>query len=436
MALYPALKKDIYFATLQRPEGTSVKIRDTTTQKNFKPTSDTVTLLSLCTGSRSVTDIVTLLSEQSGEPADTMAQGVEKILKTLQEKGIITMDTAPLEGAKAKHIKMKYPLEFAQVEITNRCNLSCLHCFNNSGSPYPNELTTAEIFSIIDTLSSLGVDNIVLSGGEPLMHPDLFEIIKHAREAPMTVTLFTNGTLITEEHIREFKKLNIRGFNISIDDVDENIHDTFRGKKGALRKTLRAVNLCKEAGFHVKISISLNQLNKDHILGILQYFKEHNLTEFGVTPVTYSGRGIDSLAVSPEECHDVWVNQFTYYKEHFPEVIPHLEGILGERCGIARDMVGIKSDGTIIPCPGSNRALGVGNIRDVDLEKFWVENETLETLRNITVKDDEKCRNCTYLTFCMGCVASAYLLWKEFRRYYPYLCASRMAYDEVFEILK
>ncbi|MBU7028525.1 MAG: radical SAM protein [Theionarchaea archaeon] len=436
MAQYPALKEDMYFATIQLPHTTVVKLRNTTTQKDFKSTSGAVALLELCTGTKSVTEIVNSLSELSGEPVETVAQDVEKILKILQEKGIIAMSTTPHKGATAKKIKMKYPLERAQIEITNLCNLSCLHCFNDSGKPHPNELTTQEILSVIDTLSSMGVDNITLTGGEPLMHPDLFTIIEHARKAPMSVTIFTNGTMITEEHVEQFKQLKVRGFDISIDSVDEKIHDRFRRQRGALKKTMHAVQLLKEAGFHIKISVSLSQLNKNDIADMLEYFKEQDLKTFGFSPVTYSGRGIDGLAVSPEECYPIWVEQLTYLKNEFPEALSEIHERTEGICGIAWNLIGIKSDGTILPCPGSNKVLGVGNVRDVNLKEFWDTNETLETLRRMNVKNDSICNSCKYVKFCVGCIASAYFMEGELRCYYPYLCASRRAYDEVIGLPK
>mgnify|MGYP001135855981 CR=1 FL=1 len=436
MAYYPALSEDIYFGVAKFPQGSLVKIRNTSTQREFKSTPATVDLLSLCSGTRSVADIIHFLSQQSGEPVESLTLEVERILEKLQVRGIISLNETPHAGPCVKRIKVKYPLQFAQVEITNRCNLSCIHCFNDSGDPHPHELTTAEILSTIDVISLMGADSIVITGGEPLMHPDLFEIVEHARKAPMTVSIFTNGTLMTEEHVRKFRALNVRGFNISIDSVDENIHDTFRGQKGALRKTLKAVQLLREAGFQIKISVSLCQNNKNRVVEILQYFKENSLTSFGFMPVTSSGRGIEGLAISPEECYYIWVELLTYLKEEFPEALTAIRGDMAETCSIARDLIGIKSDGTIIPCPGCSRSLGVGNVRNVNLEEFWDRNATLEALRQITVKEDEKCKECVYLTFCVGCIASAHTTSGELKRYYPYLCASRRAYDEVIGLTK
>ncbi|KYK29478.1 MAG: hypothetical protein AYK19_19690 [Theionarchaea archaeon DG-70-1] len=430
---YPVLKEDIYFAKIHTDSGLQVRIRNTTTEKDFKPTPDTVALLTLCTGTNTVDEIIAILSEQSGEPADTLVEDVTAIVKVLQEKGILTIATSPLKRSilPAKEIKGKYLTESTQIEITNRCNLSCVHCVNNSGEPCPDELTTGEILSLIDTLSSMGVQRIIFTGGEPLLHPDLFQILEHARKAPMIVDIFTNGTLLTEENVKKFKKLGIRQFAVSIDCINESIHDAFRGQKGALRRTLHGIKLLKEAEFPVRISISIAQLNKNDIIDTIMYLEEHDLKPYQMAEVNFSGRGLEGVAVSPEEYYQVMVEQLTYRKEFSNEIkAPVLKPEGG--CGIAQSEICIKSDGTILPCHACLRDMGVGNVRDVDLAEFWDNNETLEMFRGMRAENDTACRDCRYLAFCEGCIANAFTLERKIRSYDPYACARQKAYDTVF----
>jgi radical SAM protein with 4Fe4S-binding SPASM domain len=429
---YPVLNEDIYFAKLYNDSEFSVKIRNTTTEKDFVPTPDTVFLLELCTGTRGVPEIVERLSRRSGESPEYLTEGVTNILGVLEEKDIISINKTPLERKKVKKVDLKYPLETAQIEITNKCNLSCMHCFNNSGNPYPDELTTEEVLSVIDTLSSLGVYQVTFSGGEPLMHPDLYDIVEHARKSPMSVDIFTNGTLITEEVVEEFKALKIRRCNISVDSVTESIHDTFRGKKGALKKTLRGIMLLRESGIPFKLSICLSQLNKESITAILQYFDIRNQADFQIIPVRFSGRDVDGLAVSPEEYYEVLVEQLAYLKKEAPEGVFEFSKKTSGECSIARNTIGIKADGTILPCPACDREMGIGNIRDVDLAVMWEGHETLQTIRALNVNNDEKCSHCRYIPFCNGCVAGAFTIEGDLTCRHPYICALNMAYDSVF----
>ncbi|KYK33850.1 MAG: hypothetical protein AYK19_12845 [Theionarchaea archaeon DG-70-1] len=431
---YPVLKEDIFFAKIQSPSGMQIKICNTTTEKDFRPNPATVVLLDMCVGTHSVDEIIDILSEQCGEPREELTGEVEKILELLQEKNIITFKSTPLAKRipAAKKVNVRYPIEFAQVEVTNRCNLSCVHCANDSGDPLPDELTTQEIFSLIDTLSSMGVRKILLTGGEPLLNPDIFKIAEHARKSPMHVIVFTNATLITEKHIKKFKKAGVNRFGTSIDSMDEDVHDTFRGQKGALKRALHGITLLQKAGFPIEVNVSIAQINKDHLVDILKYFKELNLTNYKIAAVRFSGRGIESVVVSPEEFYQVLVDQFTYFKEEFPEEIPHVYPGEEEGCGIARDIILIKADGTILPCPGATMDMAVGTIRDVNLEEFWDNNETLEMLRNIRIGKDSTCAECRFLAFCEGCVANAFLRERRFRCYDPYTCAHYRAYEKVF----
>ncbi len=423
------LKEDIFYG---KQSGAKHIICNTTTEKEFEPNAATAALLDLCTGTTSISEIVAILSEQSGEPVEKVAASLDRMLTMLQENGIITVESTPFKkGAKAKNISVQYPIISAEIEITNKCNLRCLHCVNKSGDPYPDELTTKEIFAVIDALSALGVYQVMISGGEPMLHPDLFNIIEYARKAPMIVDIFTNATLITEEHIKKFKKLNVRRFCVSIDSMDERTHDTFRGKKGALKKTLQNVQLLKD-GFPVCPYVSVSQLNKEGISDLLQYFKDNNFTRFQVVPVRFSGRGVTGLSITPEEYYQIVVQMMEYLKREFPEGIrtsDKKEGV----CGIAKSMIGIHADGTILPCPGCIKDMGVGNVREEDLKTVWETNGTLETIRNITTRNAEECKACVYLSSCSGCMANAFVLERRFTCYDPYVCSLKRARDAVLQ---
>jgi radical SAM protein with 4Fe4S-binding SPASM domain len=427
---YPVLKEDIFFAKIYNDSGMQVRVRNTTTEKEFNPTPDTVSLLELCNGTSTIKEIVATLSEESGEPAEELTESVNNIMKVLQQKGIIRVgDTRLSQGmSPAKEVHRTYPTENAQIEITNKCNLSCLHCFNNSGKSCPDELTTEEILSVIDILSRMGIHRLTLTGGEPLMHPDLFDIVAHARNAPMTVTVFTNGTLLTEDHVRKFKELHVK-FAVSVDSCNPETHDTFRGKKGALQKTLHGLTLIKKAGLPVSVSVSLNRLNKDEIIDTIKFLEGNGFGDYQMAEVSTSGRGIDDVIVTPEEYYQVLVEKLTYEKkDRTPKTLaPKSEG----GCGIAQTLIYIKADGTILPCHACCGDMGVGNVRDVDLPTFWDTNKTLETIRGIRAAQDSTCRDCQYLPFCDGCIGNAFIFERSFRTYDPYVCARQRAYEAV-----
>lgn len=109
--------------------------------------------------------------------------------------------------------------------LIRRCNLTCKHCYATStDKDFPGELNTEQVFCVMDDLKSFGVPVLILSGGEPLMRPDIFEISQHAKEMGFYVGLSTNGTLITEENIADIAAMNYNYVGISLDGMRET-HD-------------------------------------------------------------------------------------------------------------------------------------------------------------------------------------------------------------------
>ena len=429
---YPVLNEDIYFAKMNTHAGVVIKVHNVVTQKDYRVNAATAAFLELCTGTHTLSDITETLSQRVDEPREEVEYEVKRVAAVLQKKGIIAIEETPLEKGRktVKNVNVLYPPYSAHVEITNRCNLRCMHCANNSGDPYPDELTTKEILSLIDSLSRMGVTRIVLTGGEPLLHPDLYAIINHARKAPMTVDIFTNATLITKEHVKKLKKSGVRKISTSIDSIDESVHDTFRGKKGALKKTLKGISLLQKVGFPVRISISVSQLNKDHIVDILKYLGELHLTDYQIVPVKYSGRGVTDIVISPEEYYAVLVDEYTYLKKERPRNI-HGPPQETDGCGIGEDGIYIKADGTVLPCRGCHIKMSAGNVRD-GLVELWNNNETLEMVRKMKTEDDSVCAECQYLSVCDGCIADAFIFEGSFRFYNPYTCVGQKAYNDVF----
>ena len=126
--------------------------------------------------------------------------------------------------------------------LTDRCNLSCTHCYSKSGPgrTTEGELTTAEAFGVIDDLAAMGVPLILFTGGEPLMREDLWELARHARSRGLKMALSTNGTLITPEVARKIQECGIEYAGISLDGARAETHDRFRNSPGAFEKACSA----------------------------------------------------------------------------------------------------------------------------------------------------------------------------------------------------
>lgn len=175
--------------------------------------------------------------------------------------------------------------------LIRRCNLTCKHCYATSADrDFPGELNTRDVFRVMDNLKSFSVPVLIFSGGEPLMRPDIFEISHRANELGFYVGLSTNGTLITDDNIRDIVDVGYNYVGISIDGKRET-HDRFRRKQGAFDEALRGIRLCRDAGIKVGLRFTLTQDNQQDLPSLLQLMDDENIDKFYLSHLNYAGRG-------------------------------------------------------------------------------------------------------------------------------------------------
>ncbi len=175
--------------------------------------------------------------------------------------------------------------------LVRRCNLTCKHCYSISADrDFPGELSTAEVYTVMDDLKAFGVPVLILSGGEPLLRPDIFDISRRAKAMGFYVGLSTNGTLIDESLIAPIADIGYDYVGISIDGIRET-HDRFRRKEGAFDLSMRAVRLCREAGIKVGLRFTLTQDNAHELPALLQLVEDEGIDKFYLSHLNYAGRG-------------------------------------------------------------------------------------------------------------------------------------------------
>ena len=175
--------------------------------------------------------------------------------------------------------------------LIRRCNLTCKHCYSISADTnFKGELSTQEIFKVMDDLKAYGVKVLILSGGEPLLHSDIFEISQRAKEMGFYVGLSSNGTLIDESNIAAIAEVNYDYVGVSLDGMRE-IHDRFRRSQGAFEKSLFGIRLCRDYGIKVGLRFTLTQDNVRDFPQMLQLMSEENIDKFYLSHLNYAGRG-------------------------------------------------------------------------------------------------------------------------------------------------
>lgn len=175
--------------------------------------------------------------------------------------------------------------------LIRRCNLACKHCYATSADiDFPGELDTQKIFSVMDDLKRFGVPVLILSGGEPLLHPHIFEISRRAKDMGFYVGLSSNGTLITQDNIDDIISVGYDYVGVSLDGMSE-IHDRFRRKKGAFDDSMRGIRLCRDAGLKVGLRFTLTQDNASDLPNLLQLMDDEAIDKFYLSHLNYAGRG-------------------------------------------------------------------------------------------------------------------------------------------------
>ena len=171
------------------------------------------------------------------------------------------------------HLPERFPLS-CQWEITCRCNLRCVMCYTdcfNRPDMIRNELSTDEIIRIMDELSDAGCVELCLTGGEVLARPDFFDIYEHAKAKGFLITLFTNGTLITEAVADRLAGLPPRRIEISLHGITERTFEEVTQGRGSFQRCMKAIHLLLERNLSLVLKTTAMTVNKDEILAIKQY---------------------------------------------------------------------------------------------------------------------------------------------------------------------
>lgn len=175
--------------------------------------------------------------------------------------------------------------------LIRRCNLNCKHCYSLSADvDFEGELDTEEVFMVMDDLKRFRVPVLILSGGEPLLRPDIFEISRRAKEKGFYVGLSTNGALIDEPMSRKIADIGYDYVGISLDGIGE-VHDQFRRKEGAFDASLRGMRLCRGLGIKVGLRFTMTDKTVPSLPGLLDLVEAEDIDKFYLSHLVYAGRG-------------------------------------------------------------------------------------------------------------------------------------------------
>ena len=323
--------------------------------------------------------------------------------------------------------------------LTDRCNLSCTHCYNKSGPGRSTvgELMTTEAIRVIDDLADMGVPLILFSGGEPLMREDIWDLAIHARSHGLKMALSTNGTMITPEVAGRIRECGIEYAGISLDGAWAETHDRFRNLPGAFEQTLAAFAACREAGLRCGVRVTLTKENCHELEEIVDLAISLGASRFCLYWLVPTGRGIDSysrLQLDKNEVTDALSLLYRKAKETDPATMEFLtvdapqdcihllasmekdrsEDLADARnllaslkggCSAGTRVANIDAQGNVFPCQfARSPEFLVGNVRSQPFSELWGDsgNPVLARFREKQARFGGRCRECSHRDLCGG----------------------------------
>jgi heme b synthase len=340
------------------------------------------------------------------------------------------------------------PLRMVAWEVTRSCNLACGHCRASAlCGPYEGELGTKECLRILDEIAAVGKPVIILTGGEPLLRKDIYEIAAYGSSLGLRMVLATNGTFVTEAVAKKLIESGIRRVSISLDGPDAASHDSFRGVPGAFAEALAGIEAMKKVGLEFQINTTITQVNlarireihdlahrigaaAHHIFLLVPTGRGRELAEQAITPLAYEetlnwfyeeglGCGIQLKATCAPHYFRIF-HQRQKERRNMTEKPMPTDAAAGKPSGghgghalnaMTRGCLGgitfcfISHTGQVQPC--GYLELDCGQVTQKSFPEIWSGSDIFGNLRNLDLYEG-KCGRCEFLRVCGGCRARAY----------------------------
>ena len=352
--------------------------------------------------------------------------------------------------------KVSDTLRMVAWEITRRCNLACVHCRASSlKSPYEGELTTDQCLHLLDEIVSFSRPLIILTGGEPLLREDIYDIARYGTQKGLRMVLATNGTLLTENMVERLHQSGIQRISISIDGQDRENHDAFRGVPGAFNEAMRGVEILKKKNMDFQINTTITRQNIAQLEAILDLSLRLGAAAHHIFLLVPTGRGkeLKDQSISAEDYEKTleffYQKSLTTTRQLKATCAPHYfriahqkrkEGVTSSAPPVqppskeekpaglhtmTRGCMGgssfcfVSHTGQVQPC--GYLEIDCGQIKEKPFVEIWNHSSVFEDLRDLN-RYKGKCRRCPYIRSCGGCRARAFGLTDDYLAQEP-LCS-------------
>ncbi len=332
-----------------------------------------------------------------------------------------------------KQEKSSPPLRMVAWEVTRRCNLNCQHCRAAAGAgPYYGELNKEESLRVLAEVASMGDPVVILTGGEPLLREDIYDLAQEGTRLGLRMVIAPNGTLLDDEKAQRLKTVGIQRVSISLDGATAKSHDQFRGVPGAFAGALQGIQSLKRVRLEFQVNTTVTLKNLKEIAAILELAFNLGAVAHHIFLLVPTGRGKNMAAETlPAEKYEEILHWFYEQREKYPLQLkatcaPHYYRIIRQRAAaegkkvifpqsgweaVTRGCLGglgfcfIAYNGEVQPC--GYLEIPCGNLRRQSLPDIWENSLVFRKLRDFSAYQG-RCGRCEFIKVCGGCRARAF----------------------------
>lgn len=309
-----------------------------------------------------------------------------------------------------KYFNSEPQLTSLHVEITNKCNERCVHCY----LPHENRVNhmgTDLFYNILDQCKDMKLLHLTLTGGEPMLHKNFSDFLKKCKEYNLSVNVLSNLTLLNDEIVEEMKKNRLLGVQVSLYSMDPRIHDAITKTKGSFEITKNAILKLKENDIPLQISCPIMKQNKNSYKEVLNWAKTHNIhVGFDYVIIARCDNKTKNL-ISRLSINDIKkiikdkiINDPQYLELVEIEAKNKREDTPNDTvCSVCYSSICIAENGNVYPCAGWQGYV-VGNVNEESLKDIWFNSKNIQHLRGLRKRDFQKCIQCPEKGYCTMCM--------------------------------